>query len=77
MSLSFSTDGKFLLSLTCGPEFTLHYWSWEKAKILASVKAIAPTARGEAFLGQVVTQCLINPVDATQISVIGNGIFKL
>jgi hypothetical protein len=36
--MAFSADAKFMVTQTNGPDWMLHFWSWEKAKILACVK---------------------------------------
>ncbi|KAG5457124.1 MAG: hypothetical protein BJ554DRAFT_2948, partial [Olpidium bornovanus] len=70
VSLAFSTDAKYIVAHTCGPDWLLCYWTWEKAKLMASVKtATAPDST--------VCQVLLNPSDNTQVSVVGNCVFKL
>ncbi|KAI9149781.1 hypothetical protein H9P43_009960 [Blastocladiella emersonii ATCC 22665] len=69
VSLCFSADSKYIASLTCGPDWMLHNWSWEKAKVIASV-------RTNNVAGYTVHQVAFNPWDASQVSVIGNGVFK-
>ncbi|KAJ3005843.1 Cilia- and flagella-associated protein 57, partial [Thoreauomyces humboldtii] len=36
--IAFSADAKYILTQTGAPDWTLYYWSWEKAKVMASVK---------------------------------------
>jgi WD40 repeat protein len=69
VSLSFSSDSKYLASLSGGPNHTLHNWSWEKAKIISSLKL---GGGGNVTIHQVI----FNPWDPTQLSVLGNGVFK-
>ena len=38
VSMSFSPDGKHLITQTNAPDWSLSYWSWEKAKIMATSK---------------------------------------
>ncbi|KAK6099155.1 hypothetical protein MT418_000606 [Batrachochytrium dendrobatidis] len=38
ISIGFSSDSKFLVTQTGGPDWMLHYWSWEKSKVFASIK---------------------------------------
>lgn len=47
------------------------YYAWEKGKAIATI-ASAPTG----YTGKI-RQILINPFDATEISVIGDGLFKI
>ncbi|KAI8901791.1 hypothetical protein BC833DRAFT_76653 [Globomyces pollinis-pini] len=87
VSICFSGDSKFLVTQSGGPDWLLHFWSWEKSKILASVRttnqeknAITSFQRDDkkdSTYGAVVYQCLMNPMDNTQISVVGNGIFRI
>ncbi|KAJ3302044.1 Cilia- and flagella-associated protein 57 [Kappamyces sp. JEL0829] len=90
VSMSFSGDAKFMVTQTSGPDWMLHFWSWEKAKVLASVRAANAAEKGiilagaaqtkdgkDPLVGQVIYQCLINPADSSQVSVVGNGIFKV
>lgn len=47
ISMAFSPDSKNLITQTGAPDWTLHYWSWEKSKVMALVKVTAnlqPTA---------------------------------
>lgn len=71
MALSFSADGRYLAAQMGGPEFLLCYYAWEKGKAIATI-ASAPTG----YTGKI-KQTLINPFDATEISVIGDGLFKI
>lgn len=38
VSMAFSPDSKHLITQSGAPDWTLHYWSWEKSKIMAFVK---------------------------------------
>lgn len=38
VSLAFSPDSKYLISQGGKPDWTLFYWTWEKAKVMASTK---------------------------------------
>ncbi|KAJ3319152.1 Cilia- and flagella-associated protein 57 [Boothiomyces sp. JEL0866] len=89
ISMSFSSDSKFIVTQTAGPDWLMHFWSWEKSKILASIKTVniveknlpiiagAVKEQKDSLLGTTVCQCLMNPTDNTLMSVIGNGIFKI
>ena len=39
ISLAFSPDSKYLSSQSSGPDWTLSYWHWEKAKVMATIKS--------------------------------------
>ena len=41
VTMSFSPDGKHLITQTNGPDWSLSYWSWEKAKVMATIKITA------------------------------------
>lgn len=41
ISMAFSPDSKHLITQTGAPDWTLHFWSWEKSKIMAFVKVTA------------------------------------
>ncbi|KAI8585396.1 WD40-repeat-containing domain protein [Geranomyces variabilis] len=68
--IAFSADAKYILTQSGAPDWTLFYWSWEKAKVMAG-------GGGDGAFGSVVYQVSFNPSDNTQVCVIGNGIFKL
>ena len=42
VSLAFSPDSKYLIGQCGSPDWTLVYWQWEKAKILAQTKVSGP-----------------------------------
>ncbi|CAB4004810.1 cilia- and flagella-associated 57-like, partial [Paramuricea clavata] len=70
VSLAFSPDSKYLISQGGKPDWILLYWTWEKAKVMASAKATNQT-------NSPVHQISFNPQDNTQLCVVGQGIFKL
>lgn len=72
ISMAFSSDSKHLITQTGAPDWTLHYWSWEKSKIMAFVKV---TANLQA--NATVAQVSFNPTDNSQICVVGNTVLKL
>eukprot|EP00842_Homolaphlyctis_polyrhiza_P004220 jgi/Hompol1/479/HPOL_004482-RA len=45
ISIGFSADSKFLATQTGAPDWTLHYWSWEKSKVFASIRTANTTER--------------------------------
>ena len=51
ISVAFSPDSKYLATQSASPEWTLLYWTWEKAKVMASVKTSNP--QGNAAVNQV------------------------
>jgi len=51
ISLAFSPDSKYLATQLSSPDWTLLYWTWEKAKVMASVKTSNP--QGNAAVSQV------------------------
>ncbi len=89
MSVSFSADSKFIATLTGGPDWAVHYWAWEKSKVLAMVRVMgsaalaAPAPPGATKDGKEAvplfqaTQVCINPTDSTNLTVIGFGLFKI
>ncbi|KAI8852315.1 WD40-repeat-containing domain protein [Chytridium lagenaria] len=36
--MAFSTDAKYIITQTGAPDWTLYYWTWEKTKLMASVR---------------------------------------
>ena len=68
VSLAFSPDSKFLVSLTDAPDWELHYWMWNKTRVLASVK-VSPDVP--------VYEVTFNPEDNSHMCAVGDGIFKL
>jgi cilia- and flagella-associated protein 57 len=51
VSLAFSPDSKYLAAQSGSPDWTLHYWSWEKAKVMASTKT--SNQQNSAIINQV------------------------
>jgi len=51
ISLAFSPDSKYLATQSASPDWTLLYWTWEKAKVMASVKTGNP--QGNTAVSQV------------------------
>eukprot|EP01137_Pigoraptor_chileana_P030193 Opistho-2@16440 len=70
VSLAFSPDSKYLVTQGNSPDWVLTYWTWEKAKVMASVRSTNPQ-------NMPVYQVSFNPQDNTQVCVVGNGIFRL
>ncbi|KAI9346401.1 WD repeat domain 65-like protein [Zopfochytrium polystomum] len=36
--VAFSSDAKYLITQSAGPDWTLYYWTWEKTKLMASIR---------------------------------------
>ena len=51
ISLAFSPDSKYLATQSAAPDWSLLYWTWEKAKVMSSVKTSNP--QGSAAVNQV------------------------
>ncbi|KAI8916406.1 quinon protein alcohol dehydrogenase-like superfamily [Gorgonomyces haynaldii] len=81
ISLCFSQDCKLLVTQTSQPDWMLHFWGWEKSKLLTSIKTCNPSERTnqqrEFGMGNTIYQVSISPLDSTQLCVTGWGIFKL
>lgn len=69
ISMSFSTESRYIAAQSSGPEWLLHYFSWEKGKILATVCS-APDSSSSSSL---VKQIAINPFDSTRVTVLGDS----
>ena len=67
--MCFSPDGKYLLSLGAEPDYTLVKWSWDKAKVDATVKASHPA-------NTPVYQASFYPMDPSIVCVCGQGLFR-
>merc|ERR1711871_1315855 len=72
VSICFSHDNKFLLMLGGGPDFTLVYWTWEKVKLVASMRLHTNVSAPASEL----YQCSFCPSDANHLAVCGNGYFQ-
>ncbi|KAI8822024.1 WD40-repeat-containing domain protein [Fimicolochytrium jonesii] len=66
VSLCFSYDSRYLAAQSGGPDWMLHYYSWEKGKTLATLKLV-PNATDEPAD---VTDLTINPIDETEMCII-------
>lgn len=67
--MTFSADGKGLLTHSGAPDWTLVYWQWDKGKVGAVSKpATAPTSA--------VYQCSFNPFDNSVVCVTGDGVCR-
>ncbi|BFZ16806.1 hypothetical protein BsWGS_19845 [Bradybaena similaris] len=71
ISVAFSPDSKYLVTQGGKPEWTLLYWTWERSKVMASVKSSNPqNPNSEVY------QVSFNPLDNTQLCVAGNTVFR-
>ncbi|KAJ3327353.1 Cilia- and flagella-associated protein 57 [Blyttiomyces sp. JEL0837] len=72
VSVSFSNDSKHVVAQSCAPDWTLFYWSWEKTKLLASIKSTTN-------MNNEIHQMTCNPFDltTTQVCVTGNSLFRI
>uniref|UniRef100_A0A7S4PPE0 Uncharacterized protein n=1 Tax=Guillardia theta TaxID=55529 RepID=A0A7S4PPE0_GUITH len=66
VSLCFSNDSKFLVTVGGGPEFTMIYWNWFHAKVVASCR-----------INSEVRRVSFSPLDNVQIASSGPGLLKL
>uniref|UniRef100_A0A0B7A6G0 Cilia- and flagella-associated protein 57 n=1 Tax=Arion vulgaris TaxID=1028688 RepID=A0A0B7A6G0_9EUPU len=71
ISLAFSPDSKYLVTQGGKPDWTLLYWTWEKSKVMALVKASNPQ-----YPNSEVYQVSFNPQDNTQLCAVGNTVFR-
>ncbi|GLD97629.1 hypothetical protein PINS_up006319 [Pythium insidiosum] len=67
--VAFSSDNKYCVAQGGAPDWMLSLWLWEKAKLLASVKATNQA-------GGAVNQVDFSPNDPSVLCVSGNGIIK-
>ncbi|KAI8825817.1 WD40-repeat-containing domain protein [Fimicolochytrium jonesii] len=51
--VAFSADAKYILTQTGPPDWTLYYWSWEKVKVMASVRTTSQQADRAATRGEI------------------------
>ena len=49
VSLAFSPDSKYLVAQGGRPDWTLLYWTWEKSKVMASVKTTNPQTNNPIY----------------------------
>ena len=69
--MAFAPDSKYLVTVGAAPDCTLHFWMWEKSRGPIALLKCAPlpemSVRTVAF----------HPQDATCVSVVGPGVFRL
>ncbi|XP_037094875.1 cilia- and flagella-associated protein 57-like [Pollicipes pollicipes] len=71
VSLSFSSDHKYVLVLGGSPDYTLVVYLWEKGKIVTTLKPNMPNAWAA------VNQAVYNPADPAVIVVVGQHLLKM
>jgi WD40 repeat protein len=49
VSIAFSPDSKYLIAQGGGPDWTLLYWTWEKSKVMASIKTTNPQSNAPVY----------------------------
>ncbi|KXS19851.1 WD40 repeat-like protein, partial [Gonapodya prolifera JEL478] len=76
VSLCFSPDSKYILAQASGPDWTLYYWAWEKSKVMASTRIVAPT-HTNVVLPPSVTRVSFNPIDPSLVVASGQGVLRL
>lgn len=85
MAVAFSADGKYLITQTGAPDWTLSLWAWEKPKLLASVKVVNPVtdkntnpyAPSNQSNNNLVYAVSINPLDNGQVAILGSAFIKI
>ncbi|KAF0306764.1 Cilia- and flagella-associated protein 57 [Amphibalanus amphitrite] len=71
VSLSFSSDHKYVLVLGGSPDYTLVVYLWEKGKIVTTLKPNMPNTWAA------VNQAVYNPADPAVIVVVGQHLLKM
>ena len=67
--MEFSADDQFLLTLTCGPDWALGVWNWNKSKLMANIQvSSAPNA--------LITRCSFSPIDPTVVCASGRDTIR-
>ncbi|KAH9582313.1 hypothetical protein LSM04_000234 [Trypanosoma melophagium] len=75
VSLSFSQDGRHLVSLGGSPEWNLVYWSIERGKVITSCSVLDDTDQ-PSLDPRLLNQCSICPNDPSLVCVSGHGMVK-
>ncbi|TPX74759.1 hypothetical protein CcCBS67573_g03970 [Chytriomyces confervae] len=77
--MAFSTDGKYIITQSGAPDWTMYYWTWEKTKLMASVKTA--NVPGERYgVSNVVAAALSpgGPAPATtKENMMGNVVYQV
>jgi WD40 repeat protein len=68
-SIAFSSDSKYLLAQLGGPDWILHYFAWDKGKLLATVNT--------AEHNQKILQVSVNPKDGTVLFALGDKLCRM
>ncbi|KAJ3116017.1 Cilia- and flagella-associated protein 57 [Nowakowskiella sp. JEL0407] len=74
ISVVFSSDSKYIAAQLGSPEWLLHYYSWEKGKLVACEKTLSRGDNANSFLRKPsqIVQIGLNPDDGTLISVLSD-----
>ncbi|RNF03776.1 WDdomain 65 [Trypanosoma rangeli] len=75
VSLGFSLDGRYLISLGDHPEWNAVYWNVERAKVVASC-AVLDEKELSSKDRHLLNQCSICPNDASLVCVSGQGVVR-
>jgi hypothetical protein len=77
--MSFSGDGRYLLTQTNGPDWLLTFWTWDKQKVLGNHTSIDATTLANlssAGITPGIYQISFNRYDATMAVVVGKNFLK-
>lgn len=69
--LAFSSDGKYLVSQTNGPDWNLSYWAWDKARVMGHHQTISASQTQQS-----VSNISVNLYDASMAVVEGLDFFS-
>ncbi|KAJ3228464.1 Cilia- and flagella-associated protein 57 [Clydaea vesicula] len=64
--MAFSSDGKYILTQSGSQDWTLYYWSWERTKLMASIKTTFPISQNVSSPSN--QSAAANPNIASQLS---------
>ncbi|KAJ3408017.1 Cilia- and flagella-associated protein 57 [Chytriomyces hyalinus] len=74
MSIAFSSDTRYIVAQLGAPEWILHYYAWEKGKLLGTVAVNPPKSVSKKGC---VVECGICPTDGCQLSVLGDSFLRI
>ncbi|KAI8811608.1 WD40-repeat-containing domain protein, partial [Cladochytrium replicatum] len=71
INVAFSNDGKYVFAQSNGPDWSIYYWSWDKAKLVGSFKSTNN-------VNSEIHQMSLDPYDsAPHLCVTGSSVFRL
>ena len=73
--MSFSGDGRFLITQTNGPDWLLSFWNWDKVKHIGS-KASVDASTFAPGITPAIYQISFNRYDAMMAVVVGKNLFR-